>query len=199
MTDLTVTYFDLSGSRGEEVRLALTLAAVPFTDNRVDRADFAALKPDIPFGALPLLSVAGQGDFSQSNAILRLIGRRHGLYPDDIWEAARHDALMEASEDLRHKISPTMRMTDPVARTAARQQLVAGYLPQWGQSVELLIGDGPFVGGAEPGVADIKLYMVHRWISAGGVDDIPADIFDGLPRLTALTRAMAALHTGARK
>lgn len=193
MADLKVTYFDFAGSRGEEVRLALTLAGVPFDDNRLSREAFGRLKPDLPFGSVPTLEVAGRGVFAQSNAILRLIGRQYGLYPEDIFEAARHDALMDAAEDLRHRIAPTTRMQDPAAKTAARRELAAGYIPQWGCCVERQLGEGPFVGGARPGVADIKLYIVERWISSGALDDIPADVFDPLPRLKRLVDGVRAL------
>ncbi len=191
MADMKVTYFDFTGSRGEEVRLALTIAGVPFDDNRIDRATFAKLKPDLPFASLPTLEVAGRGVFGQSNAILRLIGRQHGLHPDDPFEAARHDALMDAAEDLRQRISPTMRMQDAAERKAARALLASDYIPQWGLCIERLLGDGPFVGGARPSVADIKLYMVDKWIAGGAVDDIPPHIFDPYPKLKALARAIA--------
>ncbi len=193
MADLKLTYFDFAGSRGEEVRLALTIAGVPFDDNRLSRAAFAAMKPDLPFGSVPILEVAGQGVFAQSNAILRLIGRQHGLYPDDLFEAARHDALMDAAEDLRQRISPTFRIQDPAEKTAARQELAGDYILHWGRCVERLIGEGPFLAGAQPGVADIKLYMAERWISSGGLDDVPADLFDPFPRLKTLARSLRAL------
>jgi glutathione S-transferase len=187
-----VTYFDFAGSRGEEVRLALTLAGMAFDDNRIDSATFAKIKPDLPFASLPTLELEGRGVFGQSNAILRLIGRKHGLYPEDPFEAARHDALMDAAEDLRHRISPTMRMENAVEKKVARQQLSADYLPQWGRCIERLLGEGPFVGGERPGIADIKLYMVDRWISSGDIDDIPPDIFDPYPRLKAVAGGIAS-------
>ncbi len=190
MAKLTVTYFDFAGSRGEEVRLALTVAGVPFEDNRIERATLATLKPDLPFGSLPVLDWEGHGTFAQSNAILRLIGRQHGLHPEEPFEAARHDALMDAAEDLRHRISPTMRMEDGPAKAAARQQLATDYIPKWGHFVDRLIGDGPFVAGQGISVADIKLYIVERWIGSGSLDDIPADVFGPCDRLRALSRAV---------
>lgn len=192
MAEYRVTYFDLAGSRGEEVRLALCLAGQAFDDNRLDREAFLKLKPELPFGSVPVLEVQGHGLLSQTNAILRLLGRRHGLYPEEPFEAARHDTLMDAVEDLRHKISPTQRMADPAAKTAARRQLAEGYIPHWGRGVEQLIGPGSFVGGERPGVADIKLYMADRWISSGVLDDLPKDLFDPCPRLKAVARGIAS-------
>lgn len=190
MADLKVTYFDHSGSRGEEVRLALTIAGVAFEDNRISHDAFGELKPALPFAALPILEMDGRGVLAQTNAILRLIGRQHGLYPDDLFAAARHDALMDAAEDLRHRIRPTMLMRDEAEKKAVRQQLAVDYIPQWARGIEDLIGDGPFAGGAGPGVADIKLHMVDRWISGGGVDHIPGDVLDPYPRLKAVAEGI---------
>jgi glutathione S-transferase len=193
MTDLKVTYYDFSGSRGEEVRLALTLANVEFVDNRITREAFGAIKAELPNAALPTLEVAGKGVFGQSNAILRLIGRQHGLYPTDLFEAARHDALMDGVEDLRHRLSPTLRMQDPAQRKVAREQIVSDYFPLWGKGIERLIGAGPFVGGQKPGVADTKVFVVNNWISSGTLDDVPAASFDAFPAIKRLVAAFRSL------
>lgn len=194
MPEYKVTYFDFAGSRGEEVRLALSIAGLPFEDNRIDRASFAQLKPQLPFGSVPTLDIEGRGVFAQSNAILRLIGRQNGLYPEDLYEAARHDELMEAAEDLRHRISPTMRMPEGPDKVAARQQLAADYVPLWGACVDRAIAAaspaGPFVMGDRIGVADLKLYMVDRWISSGSVDHIPGSVLDPYARLKRLAESV---------
>ena len=190
MAKVTLTYFDIAASRGEEVRLALNIAGVPFDDNRIDRERFAAIKSGLPFPSLPVFEIEGKGVFGQTNAILRLIGRHHDLYPDDAFEAARHDALMDAVEDLRGRIAVTMRMQDEAAKKTARQQLSSDVIPQWGGCVERLI-DGPFIGGEKPSVADIKLYMMHKWISGGALEHIPADLFANCPKLGGVAAAVS--------
>ncbi|HEX5648735.1 MAG TPA: glutathione S-transferase family protein [Steroidobacteraceae bacterium] len=175
-------YFDAPVSRGEECRLALHIAGVHFDDVRINREDWPAMKPKMPYGALPVLELPGHPPLAQSNAILVLIGRRHGLHPTDDFEAARHEGLMQHAEDLRAKVSPTLRMGDAEKKTA-REALVADYLPQWGQFAERNIGHGPFVGGDKISVADLKLHMVVRWLSSGTVDHIPATTFAGCPKL----------------
>jgi glutathione S-transferase len=190
MANVKVTYFDIAGSRGEEVRLALVLAGVAFDDERITREAFARTRAELPFPHLPIVEIAGRGVFGHSNAILRLIGRQHGLYPDDPFEGARHDALMDAAEELRARISPSMQMKDEAEKIAARQELATGFVPPWARSVERLIGDGPFVGGDRPSVADIKLYMVHSWISRGILDGLPADLFAPYPKFGAVAAAV---------
>src|SRR5262245_27759294 len=184
MSKPRLIYFDAPVSRGEECRLALHLAGVDFEDVRVKRADWPALKPQTPYGSMPVLELPGRAPLAQSNAILTLVGRKHGLHPGDDFEAARHEALMQHVEDLRAAVSPTIRMSD-AEKKAAREALVAGFLPAWGQAAEKNItGEGPFVGGARLQVADLKLHMAVRWFNGGKVDHIPAAIFSGFPKLT---------------
>ncbi|MGE3543686.1 MAG: glutathione S-transferase N-terminal domain-containing protein, partial [Kofleriaceae bacterium] len=110
MANVKLTYFDAPVSRGEECRLALHLAGVAFHDNRIKGADWPAIKPTTPFGAMPVLEIGGKPPLAQSNAILVLIGRRHGLHPSDDFEAARHEAMMIHVEDLRALVGPTLQM-----------------------------------------------------------------------------------------
>lgn len=134
-----------------------------------------------PFGGLPPLELPGRPVLAQTNAILVLIGRRHGLHPRDDFEAARHEAMMAYAEDLRASVSAPMRMPEE-EKKRTRASLVAGYLPDWGARAEAPIGDGPFFGGAELNVVDLKLHMIVRWLSSGKVDYIPATIFAPLPQ-----------------
>lgn len=191
MSKPTVRYFDFAGSRGEEVRLALVISGVDFDDVRISRDEFVRMKPNLPFGSLPVFEVPGSGVFAQSNAILRLIGRMHDLHPDDPREAARHDAVLEACEDLRQRISATSRIADAAAKKAARQDLAQTLIPHWARGIEALIGDGPFVGGARPAVADIKVHVISRALSNGSFDDIPTTILDGFERIGAVVNGVA--------
>ncbi|MEN9630708.1 MAG: hypothetical protein RJA10_3936 [Pseudomonadota bacterium] len=197
MSKPRLTYFDFAGSRGEECRLALHLAGIDFEDERIKSADWPALKPGTPFGSLPVLHVPGQPPLGQTQAILVLIGRKHGLHPADAFEAARHEALMCAVEDLRHALTPALRITDPEQRRVMREALSANEIPAWGQQIERQIGAGPFVGGASIQVADLKLYMVVRWLTTGVLDHVPTTVLDGCPNLLRLYRAVAD-HAGVK-
>jgi glutathione S-transferase len=178
-----LTYFDAPVSRGEECRLALHLAGIDFEDNRISMSDWPALKPQTPYGALPVLDLPGHAPFAQTNPILLLIGRRHGLHPTDAFEAARHEAMMQHVEELRHNVSPTLRMGD-AEKKAAREALVAGFLPAWGKAAERnLASAAPFFAGATIHVVDLKLHMAVRWFLGGKVDHIPATIFAACPKL----------------
>ena len=182
-------YFDAPVSRGEECRLALHLAGIDFDDVRINAAAWSAMREQTPYGGLPVLELPGKPALAHSNAILVLIGRRHGLHPADDFEAARHEGMMQHVETLRAVVSPTLRM-DEAEKKAARDALVAGFLPAWAKAAERNILSGPFFGGDKLQVVDLKLYMAVRWFIGGKVDHIPATVFADYPRLIAVHDAV---------
>lgn len=191
MAKYKLTYFDFSGSRGEECRLALFLAGVDFEDNRISNEAWQALKPTSPYGALPILELPGRQPLAQSNAILAYVGRGHGLHPSDPWEAARHEAILAAVEELRVAIGPSGKLTDPAEKKKAREELASGYLQAWGHSLERQIS-GPFVAGERIQVADIKLFQILASFKKGVLDHIPTSVFSAFPKLEGVYEAVAA-------
>jgi prostaglandin-H2 D-isomerase / glutathione transferase len=190
MARYKLTYFDIPSSRGEECRLALHCGGAAFEDDRLARGAWPEIKPTTPYGSVPVLEVEGKGKLAQSNAILRYLGSAHGLHPSDAFEAARHEAVMCAVEELRARIDPSMRTDDADAKKRMREELAAGYMQQWGAAVERQIGDGPFLAGAQLNVADIKLYVVVNWFQKGVLDHLPPDVLAGYPKLTRLVAAV---------
>jgi glutathione S-transferase len=189
-------YFDAPVSRGEECRLALHLAGVDFEDVRIKMEDWPALKERMPYGALPVLELPGGPALAHSNAILVLIGRRHGLHPADDVDAARHEGMMQHVEDLRAKVSPTLRMGD-AEKKASREALVADFLPTWARAAERNIERGPFFGGERIQVVDLKIHMAVRWFNGGKVDHIPSTIFADCPKLVGVHDAVRD-HAGVK-
>ncbi len=189
MTKPRLIYFDAPVSRGEECRLALHIAGIDFDDVRVKPADWPAMKPQMPYGAMPVLELPGKPALAHSSAILALIGRRHGLHPTDDFEAAQHEGMMQHVEDMRCVVGPTLRLGE-AEKKAAREALVATYLPAWAGAAERNIAGGPFFAGAKLHVVDIKLYMAVRWFAGGKVDHIPATVFDAYPKLMAVHAAV---------
>ena len=191
MTKPKLIYFDMAASRGEECRLALTLAGVEFDDVRIARKDWPTMKPTTPFGSLPVFELEGHPPLAQSNAILVLIGRRHGLHPKDDFVAAQHEALMAHVEDLRAHLAPILRITDEADKKRVREELATGYLATWAGHAEKHLGAGPFVAGDAIHVVDLKLYMAVRWFKRGTVDHVPTTVFDRFAKLTRLHDAVA--------
>ncbi len=150
----------------------------------------APIGPTTPFGALPTLEIPGKGVLSQSNAILSYIGREHGLLPGDSWEAARHEAVMNAIEELRAEIATTGR-DDEDEKRKAREAFAEGYFKRWASNAAAQI-KGPFIGGDDISVADLKLFVAMRSYSKGVFDYVPTTILDPFPKITGLIDAVAA-------
>ncbi len=191
MPIVKLSYFDFPGGRGEDCRLALHIAGIEFEDNRVQFQDWPGMKPTTPFGALPVLEVQGKRPVAQSNAILELIGRQHGLLPDDPFEAARHVAVLNVVEEIRGTALATSEIKDEQQKKAAREKLASGRLKHWCQNMENQI-DGPFVGGEQISVADLKLYVFMGFIKSGKFDHVPASYFGPCAQLETLYGAVAA-------
>jgi glutathione S-transferase len=199
MARYKLTYFDFSGSRGEECRLALHLAGEAFEDDRLVRDTWTARKPTTPYGSVPVLTIEGRGELAQSNAILSYLGRAHDLLPSDPLAAARHEAVMCAVEDFRAQLNPTSRIADAQEKQRAREAFASGYLRTWSAAVERQLlaesAEGPFFGGAQISVADLKLYIAMKSIKSGGIDHVAVTAFDDYPRLTRLYEAVDG-HSG---
>src|SRR3954469_510342 len=189
MAQYKLTYFDTDSSRGEECRLALHVAGLPFEDERLNRDQWAARKASTPFGALPVLAIDGR-QLAQSNAILRFIGSQHGLHAAEPFEAEVHEWVTCSVEDLRSRMGPIIRIKDEAEKKRARQEAAAGYLQEWGPAVEGQIGAGPFLAGAKPSVADLKLFVAVGTYLKGSIDYIPADVFRAFPKLVRLAEAV---------
>lgn len=92
-------YFPVRG-RGEVFKLECAVAGLEYELRDVD---YQAMKTDrkaYPFGQCPRL-VDGDVDICQSNAIIRHVARKAGLYGKDNTEAALVDMVIDAVESLR--------------------------------------------------------------------------------------------------
>ena len=190
MSQYKLTYFDFSGSRGDECRLALFVAGVPFEDHRISQETWGSLKAESPYGALPILDIAGKGSLAQSNAILTFVGHQHGLLPKDSWEAAQHIAILESVEELRAQLAPSGKLKDAEEKKQAREAFASGHLKQWSRSLERQVR-GPFVAGSAISVADIKVFQIMSSFKNGVLDHIPKSVFDDFPKLDALYAAVS--------
>ncbi|XP_029431206.1 glutathione S-transferase P-like [Rhinatrema bivittatum] len=100
---VTITYFPVRG-RTEVMRLLLADQGQVWKDEEVSFEKWASgdLKKAAVFGQLPKFQDK-EFILYQSGAILRYLGRKHGLYGKDDKEAALIDMTNDGVEDLRTK------------------------------------------------------------------------------------------------
>jgi glutathione S-transferase len=178
MSKLKLTYFDFDGGRGEPARLALRIGGVAFEDNRIPAPEWPKHRDQTPFRAMPVLEVDGKV-VTQSNTINRYVGKLAGLYPTDDWQAALADEVMDAAEDLGSRLGATIAMGD-AEKKKVREALAADALPRHLETLaaRLAAAGGEYFADKRLTVADLKVFMLIRWLRSGVIDHIPKDIVD---------------------
>jgi len=94
-----LVYFPVRG-RGQAIRYICKDNGLELEEEVVTGETWPKLKPDTPFGQLPVF-YDGAIVLAQSNAIIRYLARKHGLYGKNDVEAAQIDMLNDQQEDLR--------------------------------------------------------------------------------------------------
>ena len=178
MPKLKLTYFDFDGGRGEPARLALHVGGIAFEDHRIPGPEWPRHRDTMPFRTMPVLQADGKV-LTQSNTINRYVGRLAGLYPKDDWQATLCDEIMDATEDIGTRIGATIAMADD-HKKKAREALAADLLPRHLETLEakLKANGGEYFADRRLTVADLKVFMLVRWLRSGVLDHIPKDIVD---------------------
>lgn len=178
MTKLKLSYFDFDGGRGEPARLALHIGNIPFEDHRIGPKDWPQFRDQTPFQALPTMEVDGRL-VSQSNSINRYVGKLAGLYPKDDWQALLCDEAMDAAEDIGTRIGNTIDLPAD-AKKQAREELAGGRIPRYLEQLQarLQVAGGEYFADHRLTIADLKVFMLVRWLRSGALDHIPRDLVD---------------------
>ena len=179
MPDYKLIYFDFDGGRGEPIRIAFHAAGIEFEDHRVNFEEFGKLRAELLFNALPVLYVDNQV-VTQSNALTRHVGKLAGLYPDDELQALYCDEVMDAVEDLTHRVAGTLGLEGDELK-AAREKLADGWLPVFVKGIgDLLDRGGDYFADGRLTIADLKMFVVTRWLTSGMLEHIPTDMVERL-------------------
>jgi prostaglandin-H2 D-isomerase / glutathione transferase len=178
MSKLKLTYFDFDGGRGEPARLALHVGGIAFEDHRIPGPEWPKHRDLMPFRAMPVLEVDGKV-LTQSNTINRHVGRLAGLYPKDDWQATVCDEVMDATEDISSRIGNTIAM-DAAEKRKVREALAGDLLPRHLETLQakLKANGGEYFADQRLTVADLKVFMLVRWLRSGVLDHIPKDIVE---------------------
>ena len=211
---IKLTYFDIEAA-AEPVRLALVLSGTEFEDNRVQFPDWPALKPTTPYGQLPIMSIDGGPDRTQSGAMLRWVGSTLSttLYPAekifDIEEA------MGVGGDLSKSFEPCLYMNMRPERfghpegfgktdeckaivAAMRQKWVEEELAKYLTFLSDLIeknGGGFLASKDTPTIADCQVIPFLRSLTRGHIDHVPSDCLEVNPTIVAYIKRFCAIDS----
>jgi glutathione S-transferase len=102
------------------------------------------------------------------------------LYPTDDLQALYCDEALEAIEDILHYLVPTFGLEGEELKTA-REKLIDGWLSVYVKGLgELLARGGNYFADNRLTVADLKVFVLVRWLRSGSLDHIPADLVERL-------------------
>lgn len=188
-------YFRSSASY--RVRIALNLKGVPFETVAVPLVEGAQRSPEHlarhPQGMVPALETE-DGILTQSFAIIDWIERRYPeprLIPDDPARRAHALAMAMAIACDIHPLNNLRVLKQLETRFGADQAARDGWYAHWVtlgfEALESMAGDGPYLGGDTPDIADI--FLVPQMFNARrfSIDVAP------YPRLVAADAAACAL------
>ena len=186
---LRLQYFNIEGP-AEKIRLTLSIAKIPFRDDRVAFEDWPSVKPTTPYGQLPVLYVDDEA-MAQSDAILRYCGRLAGLY--DETRAREIDEAVSLVEDMRESWYPNLAVgmvpekynlekgSDAHAATtkAMRERWIREELPRYCGFISKRVAGGKFLCGDSVTIAECALVPLLRRFRSGGIDHVPKECLDG--------------------
>ncbi|VDL82003.1 unnamed protein product [Nippostrongylus brasiliensis] len=109
MVKYKLTYFNGRGL-AEAARQLFILADQEYEDVRLTREEFAALKPNLPFGQVPVLEIDGH-EIAQSKTICRYLANIFGFAGKDAVESAIIDSLADQWTDFDYEIRPWLFIT----------------------------------------------------------------------------------------
>ena len=185
MAHYKLTYFDFGG-RAEPIRIAFHAAGIEFEDNRLSFPEFGEVRSTLRFNSMPVLEIDGTV-VTQSNGMLRYVGKMAGLYPADDLQAMYCDEAMGAIEDLLHYLVQTFGLEGEELKVA-RQKLVDGWLSTYVKGLGELLqrGGGEYFADNRLTVADLKVSMQIKSLLDGILDHVPTDLVQDLaPALVA--------------
>ncbi|KAH6578837.1 hypothetical protein BASA61_000066 [Batrachochytrium salamandrivorans] len=199
---LKLTHFD-ARMRGESTRLALHVGNVPFEDERVSYKTvhdpgetWLTMKKTMPFRQMPVMTINGTTQISQSNGILRYAGTLGGLYPAaDPLKAALVDQVVLHIDDMNMVIFPSIIERDNDKKTLLRKEIVEKKFPEMLSDLDKVLekhSAGKWSVGDTLTVADLCVYVLIGLIKSGIWDGIPANMAD---KYTCVHRVYEAVRT----
>tara|TARA_B110001450_G_C17578115_1_gene463719 strand:- start:4 stop:657 length:654 start_codon:yes stop_codon:yes gene_type:complete len=188
---IKLTYFNIEGL-AEKIRLALKIGKCEHEDIRINFNEWNGIKNNTPYGQLPMMNVDGiEEPIAQSGAILRYVGKKTNLYPNNDLEALYIDELVSLQEDISSKIGVSIYIgmkpetygypsdlsddDKKIIQKTLRQNLANedGDLHKFLNIVNNKLSKDKFFTGDFPTIADCAFLPLFRQLRSGRLDYLP--------------------------
>jgi len=154
---IKLTYFNARG-RGEITRLCLAAGGVKYEDNRIEFADWPALKEKTPYGGLPLLEVDG-APYGQGIAIAAYAATLAGCYGSSPEEKLKIDSIALYREDVLIETTKWFFEADEKKKEEASKKLFGETFPKFLDTLTKFLKENPknsgFIVGSKMSLADL--------------------------------------------
>eukprot|EP00347_Sterkiella_histriomuscorum_P020792 403336443 len=155
-----VHYFAGFG-RAEPIRMLLTHAKANWEDVHYDNPLPAEVKTSgiLEFGQMPVVELNGKF-YSQSKATLRALGKIHGYYPEDAYEAYQVDSIMDYINDFTGYRYKANNHPEPETKKTLLEEFYDKTLPDFFTKIQKRIESNTsqdFIVGIKITIADFSL------------------------------------------
>jgi prostaglandin-H2 D-isomerase / glutathione transferase len=193
---IKLTYFDVEG-RAEAIRLALLLSNTPFEDIRVPFPQWPEMKPTMPYGSIPVMTINDGPMIAQSKALLKMVGATYSesLFPrEKLYDV---ECAMGLADDLQNAWNPCSSpqkegfpegyyQTDDGKKLTKemREKFLGESFPKYLGYLSALIekNEGNWLASVDgPTIADCYALPFIRGFSRGHIDHVPNNCLDSYP------------------
>jgi len=182
-----LTYFNARGF-AETARMLFVLAGQDYEDKRMERDEWPTIKPNTPFGQVPMLEVNGV-KIAQTSAIYRYLAKQFGYAGANPEEEARADMIAECIKDMVQGLMKIRTEADEAKKAEIKKDLVENTLPPQLECMNAFIGNQKFFLGDKVSWADLVYFNMFPFYKFMGID-LP---YDKYPALRDLSDRVAAI------
>ena len=181
---MRLVYFPVPG-RAEASRVALSLSGLKWDDVEVNGDEYQKMKSEgsLPWGMLPVL-ITNNGTIAESSAILRFIGEKSDLIPENAYSRAKVNEFLDGMWPLAIALNSTFGIEDQQKRIALRKEL---FKPE-GEATKCMLqfeeklqksSTGWISGSNNMSIADLKLFTEFFGLFSGNYDGISSEMLKG--------------------
>ena len=128
MSTYKLIYFNVK-ARAEVTRLIFAQAGVQYEDKRVTWEEWKELKPNTPYGELPVLEVDGK-QFAGSGPIARFVAERFNLAGSNDFENADIASIIVVLQALTQKLTEVRFEKDETRKADLKKALEEEHIPK---------------------------------------------------------------------